>query len=83
MEEFEKLVAESFQSEMLPLAENSPEPGGVIASDNSDRPVSEPDSTALEQDGEHAAEQPVIAGESVVDESLAGKDLAGEKDPAA
>jgi segregation and condensation protein B len=83
MEEFEKLVAESFQSEMLPLAESSPEAATGVASDNYDSPVSEPDSIALEQDVEQAVEEPVIAGESVVDESLAGKDLAGEKDPAA
>jgi segregation and condensation protein B len=74
MEEFEKLVAESFQSEMLPLSDGGAEAENLVRVDATDgqvAPGSEPVTSGL--DSELTPAEPHIASESV----------AGEKDPAA
>ena len=76
MEEFEKLVAESFQSEMLPLSDRAAEAAnGVPAGATDGQVVSESETVAPETDGEPklAPAEPPVPSESV----------AGEKDPAA
>jgi segregation and condensation protein B len=72
MEEFEKLVAESFQSELQPVSEESPE----TASDNTEEVASaEVDSPQVEPSTE------IVATE---EEAVSAKPpAAGEKDPAA
>jgi segregation and condensation protein B len=59
MEEFEKLVAESFQSEMLPVSEGSPEEENNIPADSSS---SQTASAAAE--GELASAESRVAGEN-------------------
>jgi segregation and condensation protein B len=69
MEEFEKLVAESFQNEMLPLSEGGVEAGnGVSTEARDEQPLSEP-SDELDP----VSAEPLAASQPV----------AGEKDPAA
>ncbi|HEX3353132.1 MAG TPA: SMC-Scp complex subunit ScpB [Terriglobales bacterium] len=62
MEEFEKLVAESFQSEMLPLPEVGAENGNNIAADSS-APQAQSDSESTEMD-EVASTESRVAGEN-------------------
>jgi segregation and condensation protein B len=77
MEEFEKLVAESFQSEMLPLSDL--EAGNNVPVDAPDgRIATESESLATVPDGEPGRSEQGVAGESVASEPVAG-----EKDPAA
>jgi segregation and condensation protein B len=88
MEEFEKLVAESFHSEMLPLSDGGTEAGNGIAVDVTDgQTASESESGLVESaavasepsdEVEAAPAEPIIVGES-----LASEPIAGEKDPAA
>ncbi len=78
MEEFEKLVAESFQSEMLPLSEGGREAGnGVAVNAAEGQVVSEPESGLVTSEAsdemEPAPAEPLVASEPA----------AGEKDPAA
>jgi segregation and condensation protein B len=88
MEEFEKLVAESFQSEMLPLSEGGAETGNgapVQAGDESpaDEQVvhaSEPAFVASQQDDEL---EPVHSEPLAADTTVAGEKDSAEKDPAA
>jgi segregation and condensation protein B len=69
MEEFEKLVAESFQSEMLPLSEGGVKAGnGASIEATDEQPASEP-----------SDELNPVSVEPLVD----GEPVAGEKDPAA
>jgi len=69
MEEFEKLVAESFQNEMLPLSESGVKAGnGASIEARDEQPVSEPSDEL----------GPVSA-----DPLVASQPVAGEKDPAA
>ncbi len=76
MEEFEKLVAESFQSEVLPLSDGAAENGASIDGTNG-RVVSESESALV-------ASEPSDELEPVPSEPLvAGEPVAGEKDPAA
>ena len=63
MEEFEKLVAESFQSEMLPLPEVGAETGNNIAADSS-APQAQSDSGSTESDDEMASAESRVAGEN-------------------
>ncbi|MGH9539899.1 MAG: SMC-Scp complex subunit ScpB, partial [Terriglobales bacterium] len=63
MEEFEKLVAESFQSEMLPLPEVGAETGNNIAADSS-APQAQSDSESTEMDDEVASAESRVAGEN-------------------
>jgi len=62
MEEFEKLVAESFQSELLPLSDSGPEPGNNVPADIVD-PQVESDPVVVASDGEPSA-VPDAAGEN-------------------
>ncbi len=74
MEEFEKLVAESFQSELLPLSDGSAEAGnGVPVNATEEQAVSASEPVGTDPGGELAP-----AGRDVGDEPVAG-----EKDPAA
>jgi segregation and condensation protein B len=77
MEEFEKLVAESFQSEMLPLSDEAAA-GNSASIDAPDEPImSEPESGP-------GASDPGDGLESVSSEPLVESEpVAGEKDPAA
>ena len=75
MEEFEKLVAESFQSEMLPLSDGGAEAGNGVPANGADaqaEPDSELEAVLSNSDGELASSEPPVVGEP-----------AGEKDPAA
>jgi segregation and condensation protein B len=76
MEEFEKLVAESFQSEMLPLSDGAAENGTSIGATNG-RVVSESESGLVTS--EPSDELQPVPSEPLV----AGEPVAGEKDPAA
>jgi segregation and condensation protein B len=79
MEEFEKLVAESFQSEMLPLSDGGVEAGNNVPVDAPEgRIATESESLATVPDGEPGLPEQGVAGESVASEPVAG-----EKDPAA
>jgi hypothetical protein len=60
MEEFEKLVAESFQNELLPVSENGVE--GASANAGEARIESEPE--AIEAGAEAASAGPHSAGEN-------------------
>jgi segregation and condensation protein B len=76
MEEFEKLVAESFQSEMLPLSEGGAEAGNGASTDATDGQVvseSELVVSELSDEMEPVPTEPLVASEPI----------AGEKDPAA
>jgi segregation and condensation protein B len=84
MEEFEKLVAESFQSEMLPLSDSE------AALDNAATDKTELDENSLDAEAD-GVDSPVASGphdEVLVEQQVAaadasGNDSAGEKDPAA
>lgn len=81
MEEFERLVAESFQSEMLPLSEGGVEAGNGVPVDTTREPVeseSGPRASEAGDERELVPPDPPLAGEAG-----AGEHLAGEKDPAA
>src|SRR6266851_4578621 len=74
MEEFEKLVAESFQSEMLPLSDGGTEVGISASVDATAGEVaSESEPVASDGELEGTSAEPPVAGEPV----------AGEKEPAA
>ena len=60
MEEFEKLVAESFQNELLPLSDN----GADSASSDAGEAKIESGSEAIEADGEAVSAEPHSAGEN-------------------
>ncbi|MGH9551141.1 MAG: SMC-Scp complex subunit ScpB, partial [Terriglobales bacterium] len=60
MEEFEKLVAESFQNELLPLSDN----GAGDAAANSGEARVESESIAIEAEGETVSTEPRSAGEN-------------------
>jgi segregation and condensation protein B len=62
MEEFEKLVAESFQSELLPVSEGGGEAGNNVPADTVDAEV-ESDPVVVASDGESSA-VPDAAGEN-------------------
>jgi segregation and condensation protein B len=62
MEEFEKLVAESFQSELLPLSDGGAEAGDNVPADTVDAEV-ESDPVVVASDGESSA-VPDAAGEN-------------------
>ena len=83
MEEFEKLVAESFQSEMLPLSDGNVEAGNTVPIEASDgQAVSESERLASDP----FASELIISdsGEPVLAEPEASAEaVAGEKDPAA
>jgi segregation and condensation protein B len=81
MEEFEKLVAESFQSEMLPLSDRGAAAGNVVEPDGAGEPIvppSEPPASETSRERDLASIEPAASGESAGDEPGAG-----EKDPAA
>src|SRR5689334_21448226 len=82
MEEFEKLVAESFQNELLPLPERGAEDGSRVPVDgNNGHGGPEPSEPALrgsDHDGEPASAPSEVGAEASGDESIAG-----QKDPAA
>jgi segregation and condensation protein B len=63
MEEFEKLVAESFQSEMLPASEGSSE-GENHTSADSGTSQTQPDPAMAEPEGELASAESRVAGEN-------------------
>jgi segregation and condensation protein B len=78
MEEFEKLVAESFQSEMLPLSDSNVEAGNAVPIEASDgQAVSESEPLASEPLASKP-DEPVLAEPDASVEAVAG-----EKDPAA
>jgi segregation and condensation protein B len=79
MEEFEKLVAESFQSEMLPLsASDAQAENRVSAGATEERDVSASESAVSQPHAE------LPTGEAPVDSELVpGELVGGEKDPAA
>jgi segregation and condensation protein B len=83
MEEFEKLVAESFQNEMLPLPDRGAEDRGRVSVDgNGGNDGREPSESALvgaDPGGEPAS----AAGEVDAEVSSADESIAGQKDPAA
>jgi segregation and condensation protein B len=60
MEEFEKLVAESFQNELLPLSDNSADGASAAAGETQ----IEPGPAAIETDGETVSAEPHSAGEN-------------------
>ena len=60
VEEFEKLVAESFQNELLPLSDN----GADGASADAGEANIEPGSEAIEAEGEAGSAEPHSAGEN-------------------
>jgi segregation and condensation protein B len=60
MEEFEKLVAESFQSDLLPAAENGAAPAG---NDQLDQGPSEPDTEPRSAVSDETAEIEAFSGE--------------------
>ncbi len=60
MEEFEKLVAESFQNELLPLSDD----GAEGASAGASNPQVESESAAIEAGGEPVSAEPQAAGEN-------------------
>jgi len=60
MEEFEKLVAESFQNELVPLSERDPEDTTVPASNTR----TEPEPVAADSNRELASTEPQTAGEN-------------------
>ena len=60
MEEFEKLVAESFQNELLPLSDNGADRASAVASD----PKIESEAPVTEADGEAASAESRTAGEN-------------------
>ena len=61
MEEFEKLVAESFQNELLPVSDNGAE---VASAGGSDLPESSPSPAVASTDMETAATESPAAGEN-------------------
>jgi segregation and condensation protein B len=63
MEEFEKLVAESFQNELEPLSDSGVE-AGHGGSANSGNPQIEPAPIVADSDGERAPAEPGVAGEN-------------------
>ena len=63
MEEFEKLVAESFQNELQPLSDSGVETGHGGSAD-SGNPQIEPAPIVADSDGERAPEEPRVAGEN-------------------
>ena len=63
MEEFEKLVAESFQSELLPLLDNGAEAANNVAADASASQI-EADPGVADSEGEMASAAPDAAGEN-------------------
>jgi len=80
MEEFEKLVAESFQSEMLPLSASDAQPENrVSAGATEERDVSASESAVSPPH----AELPTGEPPPVDSELVPGELVAGEKDPAA
>jgi segregation and condensation protein B len=89
MEEFEKLVAESFQSEMQPVSESPAEAAESTSGVTSDGQVeSEPVPVTSAENAEPATADAVTSEVSAVDENIAGEQvsdehIAGEKDPAA
>jgi len=90
MEEFEKLVAESFQSEMPLSAPGAEVANSIAATDTADRAVAfdsesvEPRQTPIESAGvsEPVADK-TTAEEPAVEEPGGGELVGGEKDPAA
>ena len=60
MEEFEKLVAESFQNELLPLSDNGADDASAVVSD----PQIESEAAVIEADGETVSAEPHAAGEN-------------------
>ncbi len=83
MEEFEKLVAESFQSEMLPLSDGGAEAGNGVpvgATDGQVASESEPELVVSEPSDELA---PAPSEPLVASEPIASEPIASEKDPAA
>ena len=60
MEEFEKLVAESFQSDLLPAAENS---AALAGNDQHDQGAPEPDTEPISASSDETAEIEAFSGE--------------------
>jgi segregation and condensation protein B len=60
MEEFEKLVAESFQNELLPLSDNGADGAGAVTSETQ----IEPEPASIEAEGETVSAEPRSAGEN-------------------
>ena len=60
MEEFEKLVAESFQNELLPLSDDDADGAGAVTSETQ----IEPEAASIESEGEAVAAESHSAGEN-------------------
>jgi segregation and condensation protein B len=84
MEEFEKLVADSFQSELLPLSDRSTAGGSSVPVDAHDgQDASESGFVASDSDGGLIPAEAPASGELDGDGPGAHEAVAGEKDPAA
>jgi segregation and condensation protein B len=84
MEEFEKLVAESYQGELLPLSDHGAEGGSSVPVDANDgQDAAESGLVASDSDGRLTTAEAPALGELDADGPGAHASVAGEKDPAA